>query len=98
MSEHDEMTIDLERIVRQRAGKSVPGFVIRWLKRVIHEDFINEFLRRGHVGVDFCTKGVEYLGVTLTIEGLDQLPQEGRFTFVSNHPLGGIGRGWLLFV
>ena len=45
MSEHDEMTIDLERIVRQRAGKSVPGFVIRWLKRVIHEDFINEFLR-----------------------------------------------------
>ncbi len=48
MSEHDEMTIDLERIVRQRAGKSVPGFVIRWLKRVIHEDFINEFLRRGH--------------------------------------------------
>ncbi len=90
MSEHDEMTIDLERIVRQRAGKSVPGFVIRWLKRVIHEDFINEFLRRGHVGVDFCTKGVEYLGVTLTIEGLDQLPQEGRFTFVSNHPLGGI--------
>lgn len=89
-SEHNELTIDLERIIRERAGKRVPGFVIRWLKRFIHEDFINEFLRRGYIGVDFCTKGIEYLGVHLTIEGLDELPSEGRFTFVSNHPLGGI--------
>ena len=90
MSEQNELTIDLERIVRERAGNKVPCFVIRWLKRLIHEDFINEFLRRGHVGVDFCTKGVEYLRVQLNVEGLEELPADGRFTFVSNHPLGGI--------
>ncbi len=90
MSEQNELTIDLERIVRERAGNKVPGFVIRWLKRLIHEDFINEFLRRGHVGVDFCTKGIEYLRVQLNVEGLEELPADGHFTFVSNHPLGGI--------
>ena len=86
----NDLTIDLEKIVRKQAGNKVPGFVIRWLKRIIHEDFINEFLRRGHVGVDFCVKGIEYLNIKLNIEGLEELPKEGRFTFVSNHPLGGI--------
>lgn len=89
-SEHNELTIDLERIIRERAGNRVPGFVIRWLKRFIHEDFINEFLKRGYVGVEFCEKGVEYLGAQLTIEGLEELPNDGHFTFVSNHPLGAI--------
>ena len=92
MQEHsaNDLTIDLERIVRSRAGNRVPGFAIRWLKRLIHEDFINTFLARGYEGVEFCTKGIEYLRVTLTVEGLDELPADGHYTFVSNHPLGGI--------
>ncbi len=89
-SENNELTINLERIIRERAGNHVPGFIIRWLKRFVHEDFINEFLKRGYEGVEFCEKTIEYLNVRLTVEGVDALPANGHYTFVSNHPLGAI--------
>ncbi len=95
--------IDLDSIVRSRAGskaKYIPKFVISWLKKVVHQDFINEYLRRGYVGVDFCKHGVEYLGADVTIEGRENLPDDGRlYTFVSNHPLGaidGVTLGWVI--
>lgn len=94
MAPNEIQLIDIDRIVRERAGKRsryIPRFVTRWLEKFVHQDFINEFLRRGHMGVDFCEKGVEYLGATLTVEGLENLPDDGRlYTFVSNHPLGAI--------
>lgn len=91
MEENNISEIDIEAIVRQRAGKKVPGFIIRWLKNFIHEDFINTYLRKGYVGVDFCEHCVEYLGVTVDIKGQENLPKDGRaYTFVSNHPLGAI--------
>lgn len=83
--------IDLDAIIAARVGKKVPKFVVRWLKKFIHQDFINTYLRQGRVGVDFCTGTIEYLGVTLDVKGLDNLPKDGRkCTFVSNHPLGAI--------
>ena len=45
--------IDLDRIVRSRAGakaKYIPGFVVGWLKRLIHQDFINEYLKQKSTG------------------------------------------------
>ena len=39
--------IDLDDIIRTRAGKKakyIPGFLINGLKRLIHQDFINEYL------------------------------------------------------
>ena len=91
MAENGITEIDIESIVRQRAGNKVPGFVLRWLKKFIHQDFINTYLRKGYVGVDFCEHCVEYLGVKVDIKGLENLPQDGRLcTFVSNHPLGAI--------
>ena len=90
MDTNSEYTIDLERIIQNRAGNRVPRFVIRWLKHLIHEDFINNYLAKGYEGVDFCEGVVQELGVTLTVEGLENLPDAGRFTFVSNHPLGAI--------
>lgn len=92
--EHTNLEIDIDHIVRERAGKKakwIPRWATRWLANFVHEDFINEFLRRGHVGVDFCEKSMDYLGVDLTVEGLENVPFEGRpLTFVSNHPLGAI--------
>lgn len=91
MEESKISEIDIETIVRARAGKKVPGFVINWLKKFIHQDFINTYLRKGYVGVDFCEHCVEYLGVTIDVKGLENLPKDGRLcTFVSNHPLGAI--------
>ena len=52
---------------------------------------INEYLKEGYLGVEFCENAVKYLGVELEIHGLENLPKDGRkYTFVSNHPLGAI--------
>ncbi len=86
--------IDLDRIVRDRAGnkaKFIPKFLVNWLKRTIHQDFINEYLRRGYVGVDFCEHCLEYLDVKVEVEGMEHIADSSRkYTFVSNHPLGAI--------
>ena len=90
-----EKVIDIEAIVCSRLGERarfVPGFVYSWLRSLIHEDFCNEYLQRGYQGVEFCEKTLEYLGVTVEVEGLENLPpQDAPYcTFVSNHPLGAI--------
>ena len=86
--------IDIDSIIRSRLGSKarwLPRFVTRWLERFIHQDFINEYISRGLVGVDFCEGVIDYVGVTVDIEGRENLPQDGRpATFVSNHPLGAI--------
>lgn len=85
--------IDLDAIVRDRAGKKakyVPQFLVNYLKRLIHQDFINEYLRQGYVGVDFCEHTLQYLGVDVEVVGAENLPDGGKYTFVSNHPLGAI--------
>ncbi len=87
-------TIDIDSILRSRMGSKarwIPRFVTRWLERFIHQDFINNYLKEGRVGVDFCEGVIEYLGVTLDVVGRENLPQGGSpATFVSNHPLGAI--------
>lgn len=87
--------IDIEAIIRKRAGKKakyIPRFVYSWLKRLIHQDFINEYLKQEREGVDFCQGGIEYLKVTVDVEGEENLPPKDApyCTFVSNHPLGAI--------
>ena len=86
--------INIDQIVRSRMGKRarwLPRFVTRWLERFIHQDFINAYLRQGYEGVDFCVHAIDYLDVALEVEGLEQVPVDGRpLTFVSNHPLGAI--------
>jgi putative hemolysin len=94
MSERVPQTLDLEKIIESKAGKKakrIPKFVIRWFKKFIHLDFINNFLKEGYLGVEFCENSVKYLGVKLEVNGLENLPMDGRrYTFVSNHPLGAI--------
>ena len=86
--------IDIEAIVRGRLGtraRYVPGFVFSWLRRFIHEDYINGYLQEGRKGVDFCQGVLDHLGVTVSVEGRENLPAGDRqYTFVSNHPLGAI--------
>ena len=72
----------------------IPGFAVRWLKRIVHEDEVNRFLweSRDKTGTEWLEECVRYLGMTLRVEGMENLPSkdDGRlYTFVSNHPLGG---------
>lgn len=86
--------IDIKEVF---AGKSpglvkiMPDFVFRYIKRILHIDFINDFLKRnGHLtGIDFVDQVVKEFNVREHIYGLENIPDSGRFIFASNHPLGG---------
>ena len=42
-----------------------------------------------HQGADFAVAMSEYLGVTYTVRGMENITADGRYMMVSNHPLGG---------
>lgn len=97
MAENESFRIDIEKVLQSKAGekaKRIPRFVIAWLKKIIHQDFINEFLEQegDKQGVEWLEDCLAYLGTTLDVQGIENLPSadDGRlYTFVSNHPLGG---------
>ena len=97
MTTVSEKTIDIEKVLKDKMGakaKFVPGFLVRWLKRIVHQDQINAFLweSRDKTGVEWLEACVEYLDIKLEVEGKENLPapdDKRLYTFVSNHPLGG---------
>ena len=90
--------IDLDSVLRQRMGNRarwVPGILVSWLKHIVHEDELNHFLTLadGKVGSEWLRACLDYLDMTIEVDGMEHLPKknDGRwYTFVSNHPLGGI--------
>ena len=98
MIEVTEKTIDIDELLRSKLGEKaryLPRFMVNWLKKLIWQDRINEFLweSRDEVGVPWLKHSLRYLGNEIVVDGWENLPDatDGkRFTFVSNHPLGGI--------
>ena len=92
-----EKTIDIDLVLKDKMGtkaKFVPRPLANWLKRIAHQDEVNAFLweSRDKSGVDWLEECVRYLDMTLEVEGKEYLPSPDdgrRYTFVSNHPLGG---------
>lgn len=83
-------TIDVEAIAAA-SGKKVPKFVLRWIKKFIHQDFLNAYFEKGDVGVDFAWGALKALNVKVEVRGEENMPKDGRLcTFAGNHPLGGI--------
>jgi len=71
----------------------IPGFIIRYLKRLVHQDEINDFLERNsnHTEIELVNASlVELFNATVEVKGVAKIPLEGRYLFVSNHPLGGL--------
>ena len=93
-----EKTIDIDNILKSKMGNKarwVPRFVVSWLKHIAHQDDVNEYLweSRHLTGVEWLEDCVRYLDMTLEVTGEENLPKkdDGRlYTFVSNHPLGGV--------
>lgn len=104
MADSSQFLIDVDHILKSKAGskaKFVPGFVVSYLKHIIHQDEINGFLRSvgDKEGVPFLQECMKFLDTKLDVKGMENLPKEGWCTFVSNHPLGGqdgVALGYLL--
>ncbi len=87
--------IVIREVIRKKNGrllKWIPGFALRYIERVLHEDQINAIMAKiGHLhGLDFVDALIDELGVEVTLEGAEHIPAEGGVIFASNHPLGGL--------
>ncbi len=72
-------------------ARIIPGFVYRYIDRIMHVGFVNDLLERnGHLkGTDFVDQVVKEFNVKVHLHGLENIPDSGHFIFASNHPLGG---------
>jgi len=86
--------INIKEVFRKKnpklAGK-LPGFVYRYINRIMHIDEINVILARhgNERGIEFANSMVNHFNVKQTIVGEENIPKSGSYIFVSNHPLGG---------
>lgn len=95
MEDNSLSLIDVDKMLGQKLGAKatyVPGFVRNYLKKLIHQDELNQFLveSKDKTGVPFLKACVEFLDDKVTVKGMEKLPEGGPFTFVSNHPLGAL--------
>lgn len=87
--------IDVENILQSKnpaLAKIIPGFVINYLKRIVHQDELNVFLTKcGHMkDADLIAAGLRHFEIKYKVNGIENIPVSGRYIFVSNHPLGGL--------
>jgi 1-acyl-sn-glycerol-3-phosphate acyltransferase len=89
------LQLDVNKILADKNPKIyrvLPRFVIRYLKRIVHQDDINEILRNFSDlrGAAFNDAALGFMGIKYRAHGVENLPKGGRNIFVSNHPLGGL--------
>ncbi|NLB25204.1 MAG: glycerol acyltransferase [Bacteroidales bacterium] len=86
--------VDIKEIFISKSpglAKIIPGFIYRYITRILHIDFLNDLLKRqGHLeGIPFIDQVIKEFSIKEHIYGLDNIPPSGRYIFASNHPLGG---------
>jgi len=102
MQKQKPITIDIEKVLKNKASNfHVPKFIVNYLRKIIHEKELNDFLAKnpGIKNLEFIKAAFDYLHVTTSIEGKENLPHGGCYIFAGNHPLGGldgITTGYLL--
>lgn len=87
--------LNLEKILADKSPtmlKMMPRFLLSYLKRVIHQDQLNKLLwdNQKLFGVDFARVMLESFGAIIKVQGIENIPKNGRQLIASNHPLGGL--------
>ncbi len=95
MQTNDILQVDLDKVIADknpRLARLLPRFLKRYLKRIIHQDEINHVLRSfsHQTPVEFIRSTLSYMEISYRAVGLEQLSDQGRYLFVSNHPFGGM--------
>jgi putative hemolysin len=87
--------LDLEAVIRNknpRLARALPGFVINFLKRLIHQEELNDFIWRNkdEWGLDYAAAILRDFRIMTYVTNNRYYPAEGRYLLASNHPLGGM--------
>ncbi len=87
--------IDIEKAIDSKNPavlKWMPGFLLKYIKRVTHEDWMNDVLDKvDHLhGLDFANGLIRELNIDVELVGAENIPKTGGIIVAANHPLGGI--------
>lgn len=90
-----EKFIDVKGLIKSKNPKLLrwlPSFVINYLRRILHEDDINDFLEKNKdkYDQDFCVSVMDYFNITVVIKNKELIPKDGPLIIAMNHPLGGM--------
>lgn len=94
-TEQSSKFIDIDKVFNDKnpkLKKYIPKFLINYLKRITHQDEVNGFMaNHQHLyGVEYAEAIISNFKSKYVIKGEENLPKDGRFVFVANHPLGGL--------
>ncbi len=87
--------IDIDNVFESKNSKLykyIPKFLISILKRIVHQDGINDVINRNKhkEGLKFAQAITNEFSRSTTSYGLENIPLGNRYVFASNHPLGGL--------
>lgn len=85
--------INIQKLIKEGNSKflkGLPGLIIVLIKIIIKEKEINRILSvyADYEGVEFLPKIISELNIKVEMEGMENLPENGRCFFVANHPFG----------
>ncbi len=90
-----EKFIDVEKAIASKSPKLLkflPAFILRYIKRVLHEDELNDANNRfsEYYELDFVNAAIKEFGVNIKVIGEENIPKEGGIIMAANHPLGAL--------
>ena len=89
MTKQGVTKIDIKQVLAQKAPKAsrkIPGFIVDYLIRTVHQEELNDILTRYHdkEGVDFMRELIGYFDLTLNLVHEENIPTEGRIKYPVN--------------
>lgn len=87
--------VDINEMLRTKAPgayKFIPRFGIDYIKKIVHENDLNDFLSKHGETRDlaFVEAALKMMGAKVIVKGIENIPPSGGCIFASNHPLGGL--------
>lgn len=91
----EEKIIDIKRLIKSKnpkLAKWIPGFLVRYLKKTLHEDEVNQSLKEnsGVKAVPFSQYVIDKFNIDVQTKGTENIPRTGGVILAMNHPLGGM--------
>ncbi len=85
--------IDLASSIKESDSeflKKLPGFIVRSLEKIIKQEELNTIIEKYKdcEGADFHRSIMKEFCLSLEIEGIENLPENSKCFFLSNHPFG----------
>ncbi len=91
-----DFKIDVAQVIEEKSPalkKALPGFVINYVKKIAHQDEVNNFINTYYdkEGIDFIQEMLRDMNTTVkTINLEENVPQHEKVIVTANHPLGGL--------